>query len=150
MNSCSPALRTVSNVYSFVANVTGYTNVDVPADQMPLTNLTGVFNGPLNANQYVPFTAPNMSAVGAGGQGVFVADSLNTSFTPAVAPAPVNLTALNETVPASGPPNATTSGAPAPSGSGSGSSSGAMGLKAAKGVVVVGPAGGSVVLGFWR
>lgn len=107
---------------------------------MPLTNLTAVFNGPLNANQYVPFTAPNMSAVGAGGQGVFVADALNTSFTPAVAPAPVNLTALNETVPASGPPNASSSaGAPGASGSGSasGSSSGAMGGKAVSGVVVL-------------
>ncbi|EKM52917.1 uncharacterized protein PHACADRAFT_176901 [Phanerochaete carnosa HHB-10118-sp] len=89
--------KTVSNVFSFVANVTGYTNVELTPDQYPLTNLTTVFNGPLNPDQYVPFTAPNMSAVGAGGQGVFVAPSLNTSFTAALAPAPVNLTAMNLT-----------------------------------------------------
>jgi hypothetical protein len=51
----------------------------------------------------VPFTAPNTSAVGAGGGPVFVASDLNTSFTAAVAPPPVNLTAQNQTVPWLGP-----------------------------------------------
>lgn len=131
--------KTVSNVFSFVAAATNYTNLNITGDAIPLTNLTGVFNGPLNAAQYVPFTAPNMSAVGAGGQGVFVADSLNTSFTAAVAPAPVNLTALNETVPAAGPENASASaGAPGPSGSaGGGSSSGALRLSTVSGVVTL-------------
>lgn len=101
----------------------------------PLTNLTGVYNGPLNANQYVPFTAPNMSAVGAGGQGVFVAPSLNTSLTPAAAPAPVNLTALNATVPAAGAVNASGSaGAPAPSGAGA--ASGARAVRVSVGLVL--------------
>ncbi|EKM55005.1 uncharacterized protein PHACADRAFT_255295 [Phanerochaete carnosa HHB-10118-sp] len=135
--------KTVSNVFTFVANATNYTNVAVAPSALPLTNLTGVFDGPLNANQYVPFTAPNMSAVGAGGQGVFVASSLNQSFTSAVAPAPVNLTAQNETVPASGPPNASSSaGAPGASGSGAasggGSSSGAVDARTVSGVVVLG------------
>jgi hypothetical protein len=67
-----------------------------------LTNATGTIPGPLNPNLYVPFTAPNTSAVGAGGGPVFIASGLNTSFTAAVAPAPVNLTAQNKTVPWSG------------------------------------------------
>lgn len=86
--------KTMSNVFDLVANVTGYQNMDVPVGQRPMTNLTGIFPGPLNANSYVPFTAPaNMSAIGAGGQGVLILSGLNTSFTPSVAPAPVNLTA---------------------------------------------------------
>lgn len=50
----------------------------------------------------MPFTAPNTSAVGAGGGSVFVASGLNKSFTAAVAPGPVNLTAQNKTVPWAG------------------------------------------------
>ena len=127
----------MSNVFSFVANATGYQNVHLDPSQFPLTNLTGIYNGPLNAQQYVPFLAPNTSAVGAGGQGVFVAASLNTSFTAAVAPAPVNLTALNQTVPAAGPANASSSGsAPSPTGSGT---SGATRVGVVGGLVMVGP-----------
>ncbi|GJE96100.1 phosphoesterase family-domain-containing protein [Phanerochaete sordida] len=134
--------KTVSNVFSFVASATNYTNMNVTGDAVPLTNLTTVFNGPLNAAQYVPFTAPNMNASGAGGQGVFVAPSLNTSFTAAVAPGPVNLTALGEVVPASGPPNGTVPGAPAPTTSGSGGSggsgsSGALALAAVPGALTL-------------
>jgi len=44
-----------------------------------------------------------VSAVGAGGGLVFVASDLNTSFTAAAAPPPVNLTAQNQTVPWLGP-----------------------------------------------
>ena len=51
----------------------------------------------------MPFTAPNTSAVGAGGGPVFIASGLDTNFTAASAPAPVNLTAKNESVPWSGP-----------------------------------------------
>ena len=51
----------------------------------------------------MPFTAPNTSAVGAGGGPVFIASGLDINFTAASAPAPVNLTAKNETVPWSGP-----------------------------------------------
>ena len=65
--------------------------------------MTGNIPGPLNAAYYVPFTAPNTSAVGAGGGPVFIASGLDTNFTAASAPAPVNLTAKNESVPWSGP-----------------------------------------------
>ena len=51
----------------------------------------------------MPFTAPNTSAVGAGGGPVFIAPGLDTNCTAANAPAPVNLTAKNESVPWSGP-----------------------------------------------
>jgi len=106
--------KTMANVYSLVANKTGYQNLHVT--NIPHTNLTGVYPGPLNRNMYVPFTAPNTSAVGAGGGKVFVSPSLNLNLTASNAPAPVNLTALNETVPASGSasapvPSATKSGA---------------------------------------
>ncbi|KAH8989934.1 hypothetical protein EDB86DRAFT_2831420 [Lactarius hatsudake] len=52
---------------------------------------------------YVPITAPNTSAVGAGGGVVFVASVVDTSFTTASASAPVNLTAQGKTVPWLGP-----------------------------------------------
>jgi hypothetical protein len=119
--------RTLSNVYSFVANATGYTNLDVSAANIPLTNLTGNIPGPLNAQYYVPFTAPNTSAVGAGGGSVFVASGLDTNFTTASAPAPVNLTAQNESVPWSGPRVATSSSTN--SSTSSGKKSGAVGAR---------------------
>ena len=75
-----------------------------------LTNATGTIPGPLNPGLYVPFTAPNTSAVGAGGGPVFVAPGMNTSFTAAVAPPPVNLTQQNKTVPWSGPRNGSNAG----------------------------------------
>jgi hypothetical protein len=72
----------------------------------------------------VPFTAPNTSAVGAGGGPVFIGPGLNTSFTAANAPAPVNLTALNQTVPASGPRVAASTNSSSP-----GKKSGAVGTR---------------------
>lgn len=100
--------KTMSNVFSLVANATGYNNENVPVGQRPMTNLTGVFAGPLNSNAYVPFTAPvNQSTIGAGGLGVLMLSGLNTSFTPSVAPAPVNLTSEGQGVPASVNPNIT-------------------------------------------
>lgn len=102
--------KTMSNVYSLVANVTGFKNTDVPEGSRPLTNLTGIFDGPLNANQYVPYTAPaNLSAIGAGGQGVLIIGGLNTSFTPSVAPEAVNLTASGQTVPSADEPQSSSS-----------------------------------------
>ena len=89
------------------------------------TNLTGVIPGPLNSNAYVPFVAPNTSAVGAGGGSVFIGPGLNTSFTAALAPTPVNLTQQNETSPWSGPRIASTNS----SSNGSGKSSGAVDVK---------------------
>lgn len=107
-------LRTLSNVFSLVASATGYQNNKLSGASIPLTNATGTYPGGLNSQMYVPFTAPNMTAVGAGGGSVFVAANLNTSLTSANAPAPVNLTATNLTVPASGAINGTQT-APSPS-----------------------------------
>ncbi|KAH9011124.1 hypothetical protein EDB84DRAFT_1650283 [Lactarius hengduanensis] len=96
-------LGTLSSVHSFVANATGYTNLDIALADIPPANTTGIIPGPLNVQYYVPITAPNTSAVGAGGGAVFVASGLDTSFTAASAPAPVNLTAQGKTVPWLGP-----------------------------------------------
>ncbi|KAF8532168.1 phosphoesterase family-domain-containing protein [Gautieria morchelliformis] len=94
--------KTLSNVYSFVAEKTGYQNLNITGAEIPLLNISGLTPGPLNQNLFVPFLAPNLTAVGAGGGPVFVAPTLNTSLTTANAPAPVDLTALGETVPSSG------------------------------------------------
>ncbi|KAF8589083.1 hypothetical protein K439DRAFT_1612981 [Ramaria rubella] len=91
-----------SNVFAFVASQVGHTNNNITGSAIPLTNSSGLTPGPLNPNLYTPFTAPNMSAIGAGGGSVFVAPGLNLSLTAAVASAPVNLTALNQSVPAAG------------------------------------------------
>ncbi|KAJ7078016.1 phosphoesterase family-domain-containing protein [Mycena belliarum] len=90
---------TVSNVLSFVAEKTGYKNVHVPVDQFPQYNLSGIFPGALNAKAFVPFAAPNLTAVGAGGGPVFLRPGLNTSLTPESLPPPVNLNAQNSTTP---------------------------------------------------
>ena len=91
----------MSNVYDFVAKKTGYKNLNVT--NIPLLNITVTIPGPLNANFFVPFVAPDLDAQGAGGRGVFVSPLLNKGMTAASAPPPVNLTALNMTVPSSGP-----------------------------------------------
>lgn len=87
-----------------------------------------------DAEQYVPFLAPNTSAVSAGGQGVFVPSSLNTSLTASSAPAPVNLTALGQQVPAAGYPNGSTS-APGPASSSNSSTNTSGAGRTAGGVV---------------
>ena len=56
-----------------------------------------------------------MNAVGAGGGPVFVSPALNLSITAETLPKPVNLTAMNQTVPASGYPNTTSTVPPGPS-----------------------------------
>ncbi|KAI4519581.1 hypothetical protein K525DRAFT_205742 [Schizophyllum commune Loenen D] len=72
--------KTMSNVFDFVAHKTGYKNVHVPEKKRSHLNVTGVFAGPLNPQMYLPFYAPeNLDVIGAGGQGVYVADSLDTS-----------------------------------------------------------------------
>ena len=148
----------MANVYSLVAAVTGYQNANVSGSKIPLTNITGTIPGPLNPEFFVPFLAPNLTAVGAGGGPVFVAPGLNTNLTTADAPAPVNLTAMHQMVPASGPDTTTPTGSSLPlgptasgsSGSGSGSqSSGARQEFLAVGVAVfstLAAFGGSFVL----
>jgi hypothetical protein len=76
----------------------------------------------------VPFTAPNTSAVGAGGGPVFVASGLDTNFTAASAPTPVNLTAKGESDPWSGPRVAASSSS-SNSSSSSGKKNGAVGVR---------------------
>ncbi|KAF8589081.1 hypothetical protein K439DRAFT_462946 [Ramaria rubella] len=93
----------MSNVFSLVAKQVGHTNNNISGSAIPLTNSSGVTPGPLNPNLYVPFAAPNITALGAGGGSVFQGPGLNLSLTAATLPQPANLTALNETVPASGP-----------------------------------------------
>ncbi|KAF8264364.1 hypothetical protein EI94DRAFT_1703304 [Lactarius quietus] len=121
----SPFPTGKTNVFSFIANATNYTNLDISGADIPLTNLTGNILGPLNAEYYVPFTAPNTSAVGAGGGPVFVGPGMDTNLTAANAPAPVNLTTKNETVPWSGPRVAAT----ASNSTTSGNKSGAVGAR---------------------
>ena len=165
----------MSNVFSFVADITGHKNVNVSASSIPLTNVTGNIPGPLSTYTiisslpqtssrslpsvscrhfsfpllsilsllfshsfsltrvfffvsnhkpsvdpefYIPFTAPNVNASGAGGGPVFLAPGLNLSMQPATLPPPVNLTALNQEVPSAGEGNSSSSG------SGNGSSGG--------------------------
>ena len=62
--------RTVSNVFSFVASQTGYQNAIV--NQIPLTNLSGTYPGPLNPDHTTAWPAPNLKAQCAGGGKVFM------------------------------------------------------------------------------
>lgn len=93
--------QTLNNVFSFVANATNWKNNGITANSsaIPLLNLTGTIPGPLNPEMYLPFTAPNTSAVSPGGGSVFLGPGINTSFSVASLPAPVNLTALGEQLP---------------------------------------------------
>ncbi|KAJ3034588.1 hypothetical protein HDV00_004860 [Rhizophlyctis rosea] len=72
-----------SNVLSFVASQTNYTNKQVsPSDAVAMgLNNTGNTPGPFNTNMWQPVLAPNMTAKSAGGQGVFVYPSLDQSLT---------------------------------------------------------------------
>ncbi|KAJ7271807.1 phosphoesterase family-domain-containing protein [Mycena rebaudengoi] len=110
----------VSNVFSFVAAKTGYKNVKIPANQVPQFNLTDVVPGALASNRFIPFAAPDLNAVGAGGVApghsstgfttdnhgsskpkgnVLTRPGLNEHLTVANLPAPVNLIAQNHTSP---------------------------------------------------
>ncbi|KAJ6550284.1 phosphoesterase family-domain-containing protein [Mycena capillaripes] len=89
----------VSNVFSFVAEKTGYKNVDVPANEVPMFNLSGVVPGALTSAAFIPFAAPNLNAHGAGSGGVLTNPGLNKKLTPSSLPPPVNMLALNKTTP---------------------------------------------------
>ncbi|KZV62426.1 hypothetical protein PENSPDRAFT_692533 [Peniophora sp. CONT] len=62
----------MSNVYSLVADASGYKNNNVSGDAIPATNVHGTIPGPLNTDYPTDWPAPNTSAVGAGGGPVFV------------------------------------------------------------------------------
>lgn len=127
-------MKGMNNVLDWVAQKTGFQNQDVPEGSRPETNLTGIFNGPMNPEQYVNFLAPNSTTtIGAGNQSVLILPGLNTSLTLANAPAPVNLTALGKASPYD---NATSEFA-ASSSSGSGSSNSAARMAGHAGVVAV-------------
>jgi Phosphoesterase family len=84
----------MNNVFDWVAKTTGFKNQNVTGDAIPLTNLTGIFNGPFNPDQTTLFYAPNdTNVIGAGGQAVLVKDGLDKSITLANVK-PVNMTAL--------------------------------------------------------
>ncbi|KAH9061792.1 hypothetical protein EDB83DRAFT_2520217 [Lactarius deliciosus] len=65
-----------------------------PSPTIPLTSITGTILGPLNVQYYVLGTAPNTSAIDAGGGPVFVMSGLDTSFTAAAREGMVGTTAL--------------------------------------------------------
>ncbi|KAJ6544504.1 hypothetical protein B0H19DRAFT_1221965 [Mycena capillaripes] len=90
---------TVSNVFSFVAEKTGYKNVHVPASEVPKFNQRGATPGALNPAAFIPFTAPNLTAHGAGGGDVLTRPGLDKSLTPESLPPPVNMLAQNMTTP---------------------------------------------------
>ncbi|KIJ37533.1 hypothetical protein M422DRAFT_211275 [Sphaerobolus stellatus SS14] len=121
--------KTMSNVYGLVANAVGFKNEEVTGNAIPLTNISGPIPGALNSNAYVPFAAPNISAVGAGGGPVFKGPGLNVSITPNTLPNPVNLTSTNQTVPAAGAVNATSTAPAGSTSGGSGSASAGISLR---------------------
>lgn len=57
-----------ANVFQFVANSTGYKNVNVSSDAIPYFNFTSV--GYFDASNPGPIPAVNTSATGAGGRGI--------------------------------------------------------------------------------
>ncbi|KAJ9112217.1 hypothetical protein QFC22_006301 [Naganishia vaughanmartiniae] len=83
--------------------MTNHTNLVF--DATPLMNLTGVSPGVCASQRWIPVTAPNMSAVGAGGGPVFTS---NISSTVSVDnTTPLNLTAMGLINPTSINPNYT-------------------------------------------
>ncbi|KZT51913.1 hypothetical protein CALCODRAFT_476581 [Calocera cornea HHB12733] len=134
--------KTMSNVFDLLISQYGlnYTNLDVT--NPPATNLTGNIPGPLNAQYWVPFVAPNTAAVGAGGGPVFVGAGTDMSLTAANAPAPVNLTALGETLPDSTPASSVQTTMPTATGT---TTSGAPSLRVA-GAGVLALAAGALLL----
>lgn len=87
--------KTLANVFNLVASVTSYHNNNLTNSSsfLPQLNITGTIPGPLNPNYFVPYLAPNTNSTGGGSGKTFVAPNVNTSLTPANAPAPVNITA---------------------------------------------------------
>ncbi|KAF8557382.1 hypothetical protein OG21DRAFT_1520464 [Imleria badia] len=94
--------KTVSNVFTFVANATSYQNNNLTTKGLPLMNLTGTIPGALNPDAYVPYLAPNVNTTGAGGGPTFVAPNVNMSLNASTAPAPVNMSATNSSSTTSG------------------------------------------------
>ncbi|KAJ7438392.1 phosphoesterase family-domain-containing protein [Mycena galericulata] len=77
----------IANVFSFVADKTGYKNTHIP--RAPCRNSLA----------YTPFAAPNLNAHGAGSGGVLLRPGLDTHLTQNKLPAPVDLSAENKATP---------------------------------------------------
>lgn len=88
--------KTMANVFPFWADTLGYQNTQVDDAEIPMTNLTGIFAGPLSPTANTLFYAPDdVTVTGAGGQPVLVKSGLNTSQTLATLPR-TNLTAIGQ------------------------------------------------------
>ena len=100
----------------------------------------------------MPFLAPNVTAVGAGGGPVFVGAGVNLSLTAATAPPPENLTALGEEVPSAvqlpGSAPAPAPGSSGTTGQNGGGSNGGVALSSshAASIAVVGVAAAAAML----
>ncbi|KAL1405361.1 hypothetical protein Q8F55_008992 [Vanrija albida] len=103
------ANKTVSAVWQFQANITGWDNYVPKPEEIPQLNLTGIFDGVANDAQWIPIPAPDVNAKGAGNGSVFYNASA-TDLTQAAAPAAVNLTAIKITNPIKINPNFTYTG----------------------------------------
>ncbi|KAF8265217.1 hypothetical protein EI94DRAFT_1787594 [Lactarius quietus] len=116
--------KTLSNIFSFVANATNYTNLDISGTDIPLTNLTGNIPACSKRNSTCASrrrTRPPSARAAVPSSSV---PGVDTNLTAANAPAAVNLTAKNETVLWSGPRVAATKS----NSTTSGKKSGALGL----------------------
>ncbi|SJX65876.1 related to acid phosphatase [Sporisorium reilianum f. sp. reilianum] len=90
--------KTMANVFPFWADTFGYKNTQVDDADIPMTNLTGIYAGPLSPTANTLFYAPDdVNVIGAGGQPVLVKSGLNVSQTLATLPR-TNLTALGQKV----------------------------------------------------
>jgi len=79
---------TLANVFNFVAKATHVKNTPYPK-HVPLTNLTGVFPGPLNSAEWIPFVAPVLShRFGK----TFIRPGMNLSVTAKTIGKPINIT----------------------------------------------------------
>ncbi|KAK0546745.1 hypothetical protein OC846_005140 [Tilletia horrida] len=141
--------KTMANVLSFVAEKTGYQNMNVSEADRPQTNLTGVAPGPLSATYYTNFYAPpNANVTGPGGQGVLILPGMNMSQILTANTPTVNLTATGAKRPYGTDPYApastsTTAATSSPSGAAAPSlrvAGAGLGSLAAAGLAVVGAA----------
>ncbi|KAG9314713.1 phosphoesterase family-domain-containing protein [Chiua virens] len=91
--------KTMANVFSLVANVTGYKNNGLTSSSpnLPHLNITETIPGPLNPQYYVPWLAPENTTAGGGSGPTFISPGTNMSLNASTAPAPVNLTAQTNT-----------------------------------------------------
>lgn len=99
------ANKTLANVFDFQAKSTNYSNYAPKPEEIPQLNLTGIYPGACNPDQWTPILAPNVNATGAGNGTVYYnASAINIDLTTAE---PVNLTATGTINPLNINPNFT-------------------------------------------